>query len=111
MSAFGPKRTWSAALQMSALGGKADMPHREGANVKKPISDSKPNLKKSFLVLDIFADHPFTRAKGRGLSMVGEGQIVRFGQLATVANNVLFLRCCKVVATKSAVDSAGSASG
>jgi hypothetical protein len=25
MSAFGPKRTWAVALQMSAFGGKADM--------------------------------------------------------------------------------------
>jgi hypothetical protein len=27
MSAFGPKRTWAVALQMSAFGGKADMAH------------------------------------------------------------------------------------
>src|SRR6185437_7208554 len=26
MSAFGTKRTWACALQMSAIGGKADMP-------------------------------------------------------------------------------------
>jgi hypothetical protein len=26
MSAYGPKRTWSLAPHMSALGGKADMP-------------------------------------------------------------------------------------
>ena len=25
MSAYGPKRTWSVALQMSAFGGKADI--------------------------------------------------------------------------------------
>ena len=43
---------------MSAFGGKADMPNREGANVKKPLSDSKANLKKGFLVLDI-SDTPF----------------------------------------------------
>jgi hypothetical protein len=24
---FGPKRTWASALQMSAFGGKADMPY------------------------------------------------------------------------------------
>ena len=28
MSAFGPKRTWASALQMSAFGGKADMAFR-----------------------------------------------------------------------------------
>jgi hypothetical protein len=34
MSAFGPKQTWAIALHMSAFGGKADMPNREGTKVK-----------------------------------------------------------------------------
>jgi hypothetical protein len=38
MSAFGPKRTCSSALQMSAFGGKADMafaPHMSACDPKR----------------------------------------------------------------------------
>src|SRR5262245_22508405 len=44
MSAFGPKRTWASALQMSAFGGKADMTltskcpaHGQGEHRQYPI--------------------------------------------------------------------------
>jgi hypothetical protein len=34
MSAIGTKQTWDGALQMSAIGDKANMPSSDGAKVK-----------------------------------------------------------------------------
>ena len=42
MAVYGTKRTFASALHMSAFGGKADMPSRDGAKVKsesvRPLS-------------------------------------------------------------------------
>jgi hypothetical protein len=40
MSAYGPKRTWVSALQMSAFGGKADMTYC-GNTLSRSLSDVK----------------------------------------------------------------------
>jgi hypothetical protein len=46
MSAIGTKRTWTSALQMSAFGGKADMPfplHMSAYDPKRTLAGLEPH--------------------------------------------------------------------